>query len=386
MGKNTWVRIAALVCMAMLLVGCNLIRVNPEKDRQLVIATVNGEDVLKGDFLDLYAQAKYYSGISDDMEKNANYKELIEQVKDNVLENLIVSKIVEQKAREAGYTVTEDDLIQAKEDTIAEWAEYLKALDESQGLEVLSQEEYEQKAVESLQKTADERYTTVEEVIRLQAIAGKTQEFQDATLADVAATDSDIESYYQENLASQQEDTSTISSADVVLYQTEGVKTHYFRVKLNDEQQGEYDKLAADDESGAASYLENELYDRAMELKNEAAEIEWDAMKEKYEEDDQVSFITTPFEMRRGGNWEDTIIDALMKLEPGDISDPMQRDGAYFIFVVDEQLKEKVYTLEEKREEIREFLDQKQKDEKWTELTEQWKEESDIKTYKGRLK
>jgi len=386
MGKNTWVRIAALVCMAMLLVGCNLIRVNPEKDRQLVIATVNGEDVLKGDFLDLYTQAKYYSGISDDMEKNANYKELIEQVKDNVLENLIVSKIVEQKAREAGYTVTEDDLIQAKEDTIAEWAEYLKALDESQGLEVLSQEEYEQKAVESLQKTADERYTTVEEVIRLQAIAGKTQEFQDATLADVAATDSDIESYYQENLASQQEDTSTISSADVVLYQTEGVKTHYFRVKLNDEQQGEYDKLAADDESRAASYLKSELYDRAMELKNEAAEIEWDAMKEKYEEDDQVSFITTSFEMRRGGNWEDTIIDALMKLEPGDISDPMQRDGAYFIFVVDEQLKEKVYTLEEKREEIREFLDQKQKDEKWTELTEQWKEESDIKTYKGRLK
>ena len=90
--------------------------------------------------------------------------------------------------------------------------------------------------------------------------------------------------------------------------------------------------------------------------------------------------------MRRGGNWDDAVIDPLTELNPGDLSDPVQHEGAYFVFLIEEQLHEKVYTLEEKQDEIQEFLDQQKKNEKWTELTDQWKEESDIKTYKGRIK
>jgi|GEM_PF-3687787 len=386
MGKNTLIRIAALVCMASLLVGCNLVRVNPEKDRQLVVATVNGEDVLKGDFLDQYEQAKYYSGVSDEYENDPQYKEYIDQIKESILDQLITDKIVEQKAKAAGYTVTEEDLVKAKEDTIAEWADYLKSVDENQGLEPLTQEEYEQKAVESLQQVADERYTTVEGVIRKQAMAEKAQAFKDDTLADQTATASEVESYYQENLASQQADTSTISSADVVLYETEGVSARYIRLKLDAEHQAEYDDLANDNEGAAASYLEDQLYDRAMELKDEATGSDWDAMQEKYTDDPQVFMSATPFDMRRGGAWEDTIIDPLMELSAGDLSDPMQHQGAYFVFRVDEQLPETVYTLEEKQDEIQTFLDQQKKDAKWTELTGQWKDESDIKTYKGRIK
>lgn len=386
MGKNTVVRIAALVCMASLLVGCNLVRVNPEKDRQLVIATVNGEDILKSDFLDQYEQSKYYYNLTDEMENDPQYKEYIDEIKQSILDSLVTTKIVEQKAREAGYTVTEEDLVKAREETIAEWAEYLKSVDESQDAELLTQEEYEQKAVESLQQVADERYTTVEDVIRIQALAEQSQAFMDETLADETAGVAEVETYYQENLASQQADISTISSADVVLYETEGVNTRYIRLKLDAEQQVEYDSLAADNEGAAASFLEDNLYDRAVELKNEAMEFDWEAMQETYKDDVQIFMSTTSFDMRRGGAWEDTVIDPLTALNPGDISDPMQHEGAYFVFRVDEQLHETVYTLEEKQEEIQTFLDQQKKDEKWTEFTGQWKEESTIKTYKGRMK
>ena len=385
MGKNTLVRIAALVCMASLLVGCSLVRVNPEKDRQLVIATVNGEDILKSDFLDQYEQSKYYNGITDEAENDPQYKDFIDQVKESILDSLIINKIVEQKAREAGYTVTEEDLVKAREETISEWAEYLKSVDESQDAEVLTQEEYEQKAVESLQQVAEERYTSVEDLIRTQAVAEQSQAFKDATLADQTAAPAEVESYYQENLSSQQADISTISSADVILYETEGVNGRYIRLKLDAEHQAEYDNLA-DNEGAAASYLEDQLYDRAVELKGEAMESDWDAMQEKYTDDPQIFMSTTSFDMRRGGAWEDAVIDPLMVLNPEDISDPMQHQGAYFIFRVDEQLHEKVYTLEEKQDEIQDFLDQQKKDEKWTELTAQWKDESDIKTYKGRIK
>ena len=302
MAKNTLIRIAALVCMASLLVGCNLVRVNPEKNRQLVIATVNGEDVLKGDFLDQYEQAKYYSGITDETENDPQYKDYIDQVKGSILDDLITTKIVEQKAREAGYTVTEEDLVKAKEDTIADWADYLKSVDENQGVDILTQEEYEQKAVESLQQAAEDRYTTVEEVIRQQALAERSQAYMDDTLAGETATPAEVESYYQENLASQQADISTISSADVILYETEGVKTRYIRLKMDGEQQAEYDSLAEDNEGAAASYLEDQLYDRAVELKDEAAESDWDAMQENYEDDAQV-FMSTHF-LRYAPGWQ----------------------------------------------------------------------------------
>jgi foldase protein PrsA len=386
MRKSIMIRITALACMAALLVGCNLVRVNPEKDRQLVIAVVNGEDILKGDYLDMYEQQRYYYGITEDVENDPDQKESIQKFKESILDSLVVWKIIEQKAAEAGYTVTEEDLIKAREDTIADWADYLKSLDEDQGNEVLTREEYEHKAVESLQQTADERYTTVEEIIRKQAVAEKSQAFQDETLKDQVATVAEVESYYQENLSSQQQDPSTISSAGVTLYQTPGVKVRYIRLDMNDEQKAEYDTLAADNQAAADTYLKEQLYDRASSLAAEArGETDWEAMKEAYAEDDLVFFILEPFDMRKGGGWDDDIIDQLMVLNAGDVAEPIINNSAYYIYAVDEKLSEKVFTLDEKRDEIQDYLDTQKKNEKWSELTQQWRDASEVKLYKGRL-
>lgn len=386
MRKSIMIRITALACMAALLVGCNLVRVNPEKDRQLVIAVVNGEDILKGDYLDMYEQQRYYYGITEELANDPDQKEYVEQFKENILDSLVVWKVIEQKAAEAGYTVTEEDLIKAREDTIADWADYLKSLDEDQGNEVLTQEEYEHKAVESLQQTADQRYTTVEEIIRKQAVAEKSQAFQDETLKDEVATVAEVESYYQKNLSSQQQDPSTISSAGVTLYQTPGVKVHYIRLDMSEEQKAEYNTLAADNQAAADTYLKEQLYDRASSLAAEArGEDDWEAMKKAYAEDDLVFFTLEPFDMRKGGGWSDDIIDQLMALNAGDVAEPIINNSAYYIYAVDEKLSEKVFTLDEKRDEIQDYLDTQKKNEKWSELTQQWRDESKVKLYKGRL-
>lgn len=388
MGKNIIVRLAALACMASMLVGCTLVRVNPEKDSKLVVAVVNGEDVLKGDYLAAYEQQKIYLqyyGITDENMDDPEYKDTVKAFQDSILDALVTNKVVEQKAIAAGYTVTDEDLITAREDTIAQWADYLKSADESAGTETLSQEEYEQKAVDQLQEAADAQYITVEELIQKQAMADKVQAYQDEMLKDEVAGADEVEKYYQDNLASQQKDITTISSADVVLYDTPGVKAHYVRVKLNDEQQAEYDAL--ENEGAQATYLEQNLKTKAEALKEEAEETDAEAMKEKYADDAQVSFVIDPYDMRKGGTyWDDSLVEALMNYSAGDVSDPQINEGAYYVFWIDEKLTEKVYTMDEKKQEIQDFLDGQKKDEKWTELTDQWKSESKIKTYKGRLK
>jgi foldase protein PrsA len=60
-------------------VGCGLVQVDPEKDRQRVVAEVDGEKILKGEVLDLYDQQKVFWGITEEQEKDPEYKDFIKQ-------------------------------------------------------------------------------------------------------------------------------------------------------------------------------------------------------------------------------------------------------------------------------------------------------------------
>ena len=104
-------RVGLILCIISLFVsavGCDTVKVDPEKDRQRVVAKVDGDEILKGEFLDLYNQYKGIYGITDEVEDNPEYKDTIAQVKGMILDQLITEKIVYNKAVESGFKVDDE--------------------------------------------------------------------------------------------------------------------------------------------------------------------------------------------------------------------------------------------------------------------------------------
>ncbi|MDD4797531.1 MAG: SurA N-terminal domain-containing protein, partial [Eubacteriales bacterium] len=98
---------AALVMAAlMMLAGCNLMQVNPQRDENQVVAVVNGQQILKKD---VNAQAGF------DYNTKYTAQELTQMAtsRQTALDNLISDALVLQKAREQGmYTFTDDEQAQ----------------------------------------------------------------------------------------------------------------------------------------------------------------------------------------------------------------------------------------------------------------------------------
>src|SRR5690554_4119256 len=106
-----------LLVLAVLLSSCGLVQVNEDKDRKIIVAKVNGEDILKGDLIDLY---KMYYGQADEYDKD---------IMTGILDSLIEEELVKQKTAAAGHVVNDEIRGQAKEEfeqTIEDHAEKLK--------------------------------------------------------------------------------------------------------------------------------------------------------------------------------------------------------------------------------------------------------------------
>ncbi|AKA71354.1 peptidylprolyl isomerase [Clostridium scatologenes] len=85
-------------------VGCNMIAKTPEAIKNSVVATVNGEKITRGELdsnpnlMGIVAQIKQQYG--EDYEKNDDAKSILKEQKSKVLDTMIESKVIEQKAKE----------------------------------------------------------------------------------------------------------------------------------------------------------------------------------------------------------------------------------------------------------------------------------------------
>jgi len=85
------------------------------------------------------------------------------------------------------------------------------------------------------------------------------------------------------------------------------------------------------------------------------------------------------------GLFADEVEQAALKLSEGEISQPVASPLGYHIIKLYEKLPEKVFTLEEKKEEIEAVVLDDKRSEKWNTLLEEWKKEAKIKKYENRL-
>jgi len=374
-----------------ILTGCALVRVNPDRDRAQVVARFAGEEILKGEVIDIYDRQKELWGITEEMEQDPEARESILSVKKQILDNLVDEKIVEIKAKEAGFTVREEDINKAKEDfneQLLSYAEFLKEQDEEAEREGV---DYEQRAREVFDGELQAMGLTELEYIEMVALSVRVQEFRESKLAGVEASEEQVLEYYNKQLEVQKANSAQVAEGEVQLMRAPAARVKHILIALPDEEQAEYRRLrdeGLNDEADA--YLAEKLEmirPKAQEILGRARMGEdFEALIETYGEDPGMVDNEEGYRVTRGGGFIPQFEEAALALEEvGQISDLVGGQFGYHILRLYESIPGHIYTLEEKREEIEALLDSRMQETEWNSHMETWREEANITKYTERL-
>lgn len=371
--------IGIVLTLSVALTGCSAAG-REEKDRNKVVAEVNGEKILKGEVLDQYKTQRDYYGITDENEGKNEYKQLASTLKSNVLENLIYQKLIKQNAAREGYKVTDEILAQAK----ADFNEVLANIEEQfklqEGEDTSGNTDYAQKAKDFVDEQLKQMGMTQDEYINLMAEQTVMQQLMDKMIGEVQVSDDDIKNYYDSELKAQKEGTSV---EDLQLYSAPGVRVKHILIALPQEEQDEFKKLFNEGKTDEANaYLaekQKAILPKAQEVlgKVKAGE-DFDKLIEEYGEDPGMVGNEEGYVVKNDGQYIAEFTEASLKLKAGQTSELVPTAYGYHIIKAIEVIDEKIYTLEEKKEEIKEAVKKQKEDEKWTSILEDWKSKATI--------
>ena len=262
-------------------VGCSMITVNEERDKEQVVATVNGVEIKKEEILrDIDAYYQMY-GITDDNRDTQEGQELLSRAKTLLLDDYIEAEIIRQQAEAMGlYPLTDEELQQAKEDAEAM----------GQSLTELHQESVKSDVEEDPSLDYDTELNARLEESLLQAgvsngalEAGYIRDtietkVKEAVTADVQISDEEVQAWYDEQLAEQKESLdeapetlSDIESSTISVYVPEGLRyVKHILIAIPDEAADEISSLRTDGDTEGADALRDE---ELAKLKPKADEV-----------------------------------------------------------------------------------------------------------------
>ncbi|HHU64159.1 MAG TPA: hypothetical protein GXZ32_08180 [Clostridiales bacterium] len=334
-----------ILIISLSIAGCGLVKVNPEVDRQLVVATVNGEEILKGEFLDNLEMIKQSYGITEENEKDEEIKSFLEGLKESVLDSLIDYRILKQQLEKENIVADEEDKQKSKE-LIENDKEYLgeDAFKEMLETQNLTEEEYEKYVLEALLiEKMVEKYTK-----------------------DVKVTDQEIKDYYEKN-------------KDTLFKEKERVKVRHILIGIDEqmydlpeeEKKAEYEKIKPRAEEVLAKAKVGEDFAQlAKEYSDDPGSRELGGELEPFDED---------------GNFIQAFKDAAFALKVGEISDLVKTDFGYHIIKLEEKTPERIAPFEEVKEKISESLLLDKQNEKWEEQMDAWRKAADIKKFEKNI-
>jgi|GEM_PF-1627329 len=207
--KKGFRAVALLLCAvlaAAFFAGCNLVEVDDSPDLDMVVATVNGQDITYADYLNLhdyYTQLYYYYGydITSDEENYNAFKR-------NLLTSLVNEYVLRQKAEELGFTnLSDEDMAEVNETFLADYASYMEQFREQAESDHLNDPSIDvdarmdELARAELEKNGQSYDKTYYQYIMDRAIANLRQSVYD----QVTVTEDEVKAYYDEQLASQKE-------------------------------------------------------------------------------------------------------------------------------------------------------------------------------------
>lgn len=292
------------------------------------VATVNGEDIKKSDFdktVESYKKSYEAQPNVDEQywETESQGKKMIDLLKENVLEEMIYETILNQQAKKNEIDVASKEF----QDELKSHVDSVKT--------AFGGEEMFKEYLDS-QNVSEEFYTDLMQVQLLQ------YKLWEKTTADVKVTDEEVRQYFNQHQADYKTEPDTVTAAHILIK----------------------DKT------------------RAEEVLNKAkAGEDFAALAKQYSEDEATK--------DDGGNLGEftyneqpqEISIAAFALEPGDISGLIKADDGYHIIRVFDKKINPVKPFEEVKSEISDMVLSSKRDEKFSQLVDQWKTEADIKKY-----
>ena len=237
MSKGTVRVLAIVMACALMLSGCNLIRIDEEKDNAKIVAEFTGGTITKGEAMKTYAS---YEEMYEQYGYKLTDKDTIRSVQENMLNQMVEEAIVKAKAEEMGLTeLTEEDKAELEAHVDEEYGEVFDHYKSFQTGE--TDEEINQATTEYL---AQKGYTK-ESLMEYETQAHWLQKLRDEVTKDVTVTPEALAAAYEEQ-ASADETTyandpysfeSAMTNGETVAYMPEGYRTvKHILLQYTDEQ------------------------------------------------------------------------------------------------------------------------------------------------------
>ncbi|KAA8672970.1 peptidylprolyl isomerase [Clostridium sp. HV4-5-A1G] len=328
-------RLATAMCIMTFMfsiAGCNMIEKTPEAIANSTVAVVNGEKITRGDLdknpytMQLLSQAKQQYG--EDYEKNEEAVNTIKSQKEQILEDMITNKIIEQKAKE------------------------LKLLPDEKKLKTDMNNQIAQ--------------------IKKQQFGNSTEQF-DAALKAQGFTEDSFKSMYLSQLREQQMQQKVSDSITK-------------NIKITDKQIEDYYKANQD----KYTELPNKMHLAHILVKTKAEAEKVKTRLDKGEDFSKVAKEVSQDTVtkNKGGDlgtikYDDSQYDAQFMagakaLKGGEISDPVQSSFGYHIIKCIDKVKYPVKPLSKVKDEIKKQLESDQKSKLVSQKLQQWKNAASI--------
>lgn len=391
--------VAALVVAAvMILAGCNLMQVNPERDENLVVAVVNGQQILKKDV---------NTQVGFDYNTNYTADQLSEMItnRETAMENLISDALVLQKAKEEGmYEFTEeeqaeiqsnfDEAVTSIYDPALE--KYQEQKDDGQDIDPVA------KANEDVDSYLLALGTSREEVMQNYTDSEAAQKLYDSVTASATVADEDVQSAYA-SLAAQQESTyattptqviSDMMNGSVICYMPDGViKVRQILIAIDSATSQEISTLRSDGDTDGANA---KLFEALAGIQDKADEVlakvtageDFDALIAEYNDDPGMDSYPDGYPTMDGytGYMTNFQEAALALQNVGDTSGLVYTDAGYHILKLTAKMQGGAVALEDVQDAVKEQLLNQAKSTLWSSTLSEWSDAATIKRYTSRLR
>ena len=323
--------------LALALAGCGLVEETPESIEGTVLAEI-GEDKITQKDVDTEA-VSYMDSLKvtygDDILEQEEGKEVVKQLKVDILNSLVEMKIIDKKVEESGMETDTEEITAAIDERI----EQVKAA-------YVAEEGAYEAALTDAGFTEETYYEFVKkDIIR--------QQYYTTLMEDVTVTDEDIKAYYEENKATY------MTPAGANIYHI------YF---------GTDDAAKAEAEAALKLIKEDgrDFAEVAEEFGNDMS-AEAGGLLGYYAYENEELYAD--------------FMEHVKALKENEISDVVQSSAGYHIIKVDNVQAEAVQQeLEEVEVAISSTLDAEMKNEKYASFIEEWKEEYKVKIFEDKIR
>ncbi len=396
------------VCLALALfmfAGCSMVSVDEEMDNSQVVATVNGEQILKGDIMDEFNIYSSYYGHDITQPNTGENKTNGDAYKDIVWQEHVDHALITQKAAELGITLSQeriDDIAAA----ITSNEEYFMELSQTLALESVGEGDKLEEETQRLYQNYLESNGISNGIFEaLQTRYAWQDEMTDYLAQSIEPTDEEMRAWYDENLAAQIEEVDgfpggvlTHHTSDKILYIPEDEGFKYIRnlaIELPQNIQDEIYTLRSSGEDDAADALRDEelakikdevdaAYERILggeDFATVCAELTDDT----FMDNDENQEFGRVFFNAIGGEADEFVEATKNLVNVGDYTEPVASDKGYYIVQYSKELPEGEVSYEDAMDIAKEQVIASQASAKYLEELEKWRTEATIEDFKSRL-